>query len=318
MYALELARRGCNVVVNDLENSMSGSRGESSSKVRRVVEEIVSRGGRAVANTDSVLESDSVVETAVRVFGKVDILVNNAGILRDKSFLKMNMEEWDDVLDVHLGGTMRMSKAVWPMMLDQKFGRIVNIGSSAGLYGNFGQTNYSAAKMGILGFTNSLAIEGLKHNVLVNCVVPIADSQMTETVLSVEVRESIHPSHIVPMVLSLSHETCTTTGSTFEVGGGFYSKVSIERSRGVVLGNKDSFATVESVAENMLRICERGESNRPGTISESLQQMLVAIENSGSQTTSTKPEPSQHEASFGSFKSSSMRKLKSNLDKRAS
>lgn len=315
MYALELARRGCNVLVNDLE---SGGLGESSSRVRRVVEEIVSQGGIAVGNTHSVMEAESVMETAVRVFGKVDILINNAGILRDKSFLKMSMEEWQDVLDVHLGGTMRMSKAVWSMMLEQKYGRIVNIGSSAGLYGNFGQTNYSAAKMGILGFTNSLAIEGLKHNVLVNCVIPVADSKMTETVLSTEVRELLHPSHIVPMVLSLSHDTCTTTGATFELGGGFYSKVSIERSQGVVLGGKDSFATVESVAASMSKISERGEPSRPMSISESLQQMLVAIENPGSQRLSDETASLHLNDTSRPFKSSSMRELQSRFSKRAS
>ena len=316
MYALEMAKRGCNLVVNDLESSLDGSLSEHSSRVRQVVEEIVARGGKAVGSSSSVLDAEDVIDTAMRVFGRVDILINNAGILRDKSFLKMSPQEWQDVIDVHLGGTMRMSKAVWSNMLDQKYGRIVNIGSSAGLYGNFGQTNYSAAKMGILGFTNSLAIEGAKHNVHVNCVVPVADSRMTETVLSNEVRELLHPSHIVPMVLYLAHDSCSTNGDVFEVGGGFYSRVGIERSQGVTLGSRHSYASVEKIADNILKICEHGRSYRPSSIGDSLQQMLVAVENSSSKADSPTEAFECKLDVPSTFQSPTMREIQSKLSQR--
>jgi NAD(P)-dependent dehydrogenase (short-subunit alcohol dehydrogenase family) len=160
-------------------------------------------------------------------------------------------------------------------MLEQKYGRIVNIGSSAGLYGNFGQTNYSAAKMGIIGLTHSLAREGEKYNVLTNCVVPLADSRMTETVLSGDVRELLSPSHITPMVLFLSHDSCTSNGSVFEIGAGVYSKIRIERSQGIKLGSKDSYATVEAIADNFTNICRLGQSYRPVSLVDSLQSMLA-------------------------------------------
>ena len=181
-YARDLFRRGANVVVNDLGGTLDGQ-GTDKTAAQKVVDEIIEGGGKAVANYDNVVDgSASLVEEALKAFGQVDVLVNNAGILRDKSFHKALKKDWEAVIDVHLHGTANMCREVWPHMMEAKQGRIVNIGSGAGLYGNFGQTSYSAAKMGIVGLTNTLAVEGKKYNIGVNCVCPIAASRMTETV----------------------------------------------------------------------------------------------------------------------------------------
>jgi multifunctional beta-oxidation protein len=218
------------------------------------VKEIIDNGGKAVANYNNVVDGDKIVESAMKAFGRCDIVINNAGILRDKSFIKLTKEDWRSVMDVHLEGTFNMCHAAWPIMQQQKHGRIINVGSGAGLYGNFGQSSYSAAKMAILGLTNTLAIEGVilvmscnvamfnlfylhfihpptntqeKHDIRVNCVVPVAGSRMTETVLSPEMLKLLDPQHIVPIVAYLSHESTEATGSCFEVGGGWYSQVRV-------------------------------------------------------------------------------------------
>ncbi len=276
-YALELAKRGCNVVVNDLGGSMSGSVSVSavstgsklqiSDGVAQVVQEIKDFGGNAVGDGNNVLDAKLIVENAVHTFGGVDIIVNNAGILRDKSFHKMTEKDWQSVIDVHLLGTFRMCHEAWPLMQKQNYGRIVNVSSGAATYGNFGQANYAAAKLGILGLSNVLAKEGGKNNIFVNTLVPVAASRMTENLLSEELLDQMDPKHVTPIVAYLAHESNAHSGRVYEVGGGWYSSMRWERSEGVLLGGKigdsdeDKVATVEDIANNIEAICDFGGDN---------------------------------------------------------
>jgi len=189
-----------------------------------VVEEIKKLGGQAVANYDSVEFGEKIVKTAVDAFGTVDIVINNAGILRDISFMKMAENDWDLIMKVHLKGSFSVAKAAWNIMRDKNYGRIVNTSSSAGLYGSFGQVNYSTAKMGLHGFSQSLAKEGEKRNIKVNTICPIAGTRMTETVMPKELVEALKPDYVAPLVALLVHEDCPESGSLFEVGAGYISK----------------------------------------------------------------------------------------------
>lgn len=268
-YALEFVRRGALCLVNDVGGNAD-----------KVVKECNDLGttGRAVANKASVLEGDKIFQQAISDFGKVDIVVNNAGILRDKSFAKMSAEEWKSVLDVHLGGTFSLTHAVWNHMIERKFGRIINIGSGSGLYGNFGQSNYGAAKMGIVGLTKSLAKEGEKHNVFCNTVVPIAASNMTKDLLPSSVLELLDPVHVSPIVAYLAHETCKSNGEIYEVGGGWYSKVRFQRSAGVSIGSKEKPATVEAIASSFDDIgdFEGVPASYPQSNTDALKDMMAA------------------------------------------
>eukprot|EP00949_MAST-11_sp_MAST-11-sp1_P004208 g4208.t1 len=231
VYAKMLAARGAKVVVNDLGGSFRGD-GASAKAADAVVEEIRSAGGEAVGNYDSVVEGEKVVQTALDMWGRVDLLINNAGILRDTSFAKMGEKDFDLVAAVHLKGAFAMCKAAWPHMREQKYGRIVNITSSAGIYGNFGQANYSAAKLGVLGLSNTLALEGASRNIHVNTIAPFAASRMTETVMPPEMLQQLKPEAVAPFVLYLLHESTTETGSVFECGSGWMAKLRWQRAAG--------------------------------------------------------------------------------------
>ncbi|RKP24368.1 hypothetical protein SYNPS1DRAFT_17312 [Syncephalis pseudoplumigaleata] len=230
-YALLLSSLGASVVVNDLGGSAAGS-GNDQRAADVVVEEIRRAGGKAVANYDSVEEGEKVVQTAIQAFGRVDILVNNAGILRDKSFLRMTDTDWDLVQRVHLRGTYKVTRAAWPYFVKQKYGRIVNTSSAVGLYGNFGQANYSAAKAGILALSNTLALEGRKNNIVVNTIAPNAGTRMTATIMPPEMVEALKPDYVAPLVAFLVHEACPDTGKVFEVGSGWVANVRWQRSGG--------------------------------------------------------------------------------------
>ncbi|KAI8055435.1 hypothetical protein BDF22DRAFT_618267 [Syncephalis plumigaleata] len=230
-YALLLSSLGASVVVNDLGGSATGS-GNDQRAADVVVDEIKRNGGKAVANYDSVEDGEKVVETAIKHFGRVDILINNAGILRDKSFLRMTDTDWDLVQRVHLRGTYKVTKAAWPYFVKQKYGRVVNTSSAVGLYGNFGQANYSAAKAGILAFSNTLALEGRKNNIIVNTIAPNAGTRMTATIMPPEMVEALKPEYVAPLVAFLVHEACPDTGKVFEVGSGWVANVRWERSGG--------------------------------------------------------------------------------------
>ena len=250
-YALLLASKGAKVVVNDLGGSVSGETNTSTSDrpADKVVNEITSKGGIAVANYDSVEFGDKIVKTAMDNFGRVDIVVNNAGILRDKSFVKMTDADWDLIYKVHLIGTYTICKAVWPIMREQRFGRIVNVTSASGLYGNAGQSNYAAMKMAIVGLSTTLAKEGANRNIYTNVIAPVAGSRMTATVMPEELVNALKPEYVAPVVVALCHESCEENGSLFELGGGWVSKVRWQRSPGVKFPLQQDEYTPESVAE---------------------------------------------------------------------
>lgn len=279
-YALDLARRGANVVVNDLGGALDGQ-GEDKTAAQKVVDEIVDGGGKAEANYDSVASGSEIIVEQALAFGRgsIDVVVNNAGILRDKSFHKATKADWDAVIDVHLNGTANMCRAVWPHMMEAKLGKVVNVCSGAGLYGNFGQSSYAAAKMGILGLSNTLAIEGKKHNIGVNCVAPIAASRMTETVgIPKAVLNLLEPEHVVPFVVYLAHAETQVTGRLFEVGGGWYSEVKLARSAGKALSGLGSTAVAEDVANSFNDITkfEASSQSYPSSISDAFTNIMAA------------------------------------------
>ena len=234
VYALLLASRGAKVVVNDLGGSVSGTEVKNAARPADiVVEEIKKAGGQAVANYDSVEFGDKIVKTAVDAFGTIDIVVNNAGILRDASFMKMTELDWDLIMKVHLKGAFSVTRAAWNIMREKGYGRIINTGSSSGIFGSFGQVNYATAKLGLWGFTQSLAKEGEKRNIRTNCIAPLAGTRMTETVMPKEVTEALKPDYVAPFVAYLCHDSCTDNGAMFEVGAGYIAKQRWQRSAGV-------------------------------------------------------------------------------------
>lgn len=197
------------------------------------MDEIKAAGGQAVANKDSVEFGEKIVKTAVDAFGTVDIVINNAGILRDVSFQKMSELDWDLIMKVHLKGAFSVTRAAWNIMREKNYGRIVNTGSSAGIFGSFGQVNYSTAKLGLWGFTQSLAKEGAKRNIRCNCIAPLAGTRMTETVMPAEVVSALKPDYVAPFVAWLSSEQCDENGGLYEVGAGFVAKQRWNQSQGV-------------------------------------------------------------------------------------
>lgn len=246
-HALLLASRGAKVVVNDLGGSVDGS-GAGSKMADKVVDEIKAAGGEAVANYDGVdtMEgAQKIVKTAQDAFGKLDIVVNNAGILRDVSFMKMTEEDWDKVLRVHLYGSMYVTKAAWPVLREGKYGRVVFTTSAAGLYGNFGQANYSAAKLGIVGLAKTLAHEGAKYNIKSNVIAPVAKSRMTETIMPPNVLEKLLPEYVSPLVGYLCSEGLEETAQTYAVGGGYVARVAVVESAGVTLDASKGFGPEE-------------------------------------------------------------------------
>ncbi|CDO56709.1 hypothetical protein DV495_002365 [Geotrichum candidum] len=239
-YALFFGKRGASVVVNDLGGSFKGE-GASSKAADVVVEEIVKNGGKAVANYDSVENGDKIIETAVKAFGTVHIVINNAGILRDVSFKNLTDKDWDLIYRVHVYGAYKVTKAAWPHFRKQKFGRIINTASAAGLYGNFGQANYSAAKLALVGFTETLAKEGQKYNITANVIAPLAASRLTETIMPPEILKKLSPERVVPLVAYLTHESTTETYGIYELGAGFFSKLRWERGSGHVFKADSTF-----------------------------------------------------------------------------
>jgi len=254
-YALELARRGARVVVNDPGVARDGSGEVTGAVADEVVAEIRALGGEAVANTDSVTTPEGgerIVQTAIDAFGRVDILINNAGILRDKSFANMTPEMWEAVLAVHLDGAYNVTRPAFLRMREQGYGRIVFTTSAAGLFGNFGQTNYSAAKMGLVGLMNTLKLEGEKYGVKVNTVAPLATTRLTEDVFPPEVQEQLKPEFVVPLVLYLCSDKCTDSGLILNAGGGVYGRAAVLSTPGVRLG--DGVPTAEDIRKNWARI----------------------------------------------------------------
>ncbi|MFO7550846.1 MAG: SDR family oxidoreductase [Haliea sp.] len=270
-HALDFARRGAKVVVNDLGGTGRGE-GKSGQAADSVVEEILKTGGEAVASHDSVEDGGAIIRTALDNFDRVDVVVNNAGILRDATFAKMSQEDWDLIYRVHVLGAYRVIKAAWPVMSDQGYGRIVNTTSAAGIYGNFGQANYACAKRGLIGLTNTLAIEGAKRGIKANVIAPVAGSRLTETVLPREVIEALKPEFVTPLVVNLCAEDCGETGSLFEVGAGWISKLRWERSKGVNFPPGDEM-TAEQVKAVWEEIGDFTDADHP----ESIQDTFGAV-----------------------------------------
>src|SRR6185312_7107537 len=271
-HALLLASRGAKVVVNDLGGGHTGD-GKSSTAADKVVEEIKAAGGQAVANYDSVEDGTKIVQSALDAFGRIDIVVNNAGILRDTSFAKMSDQDWDLIYRVHVLGSYRVTHAAWAHMRDAGYGRIIMTASAAGIYGNFGQANYSMAKLGLHGFAQTLAIEGKKRGVQVNTIATIAGSRMTETVLPPDLVAALKPEFVSPLVAYLCHESCEEAGSLFEIGGGYVGKLRWERTEGALFRLSRTM-TPENVRDKWSAIVDFGKASHPTNVTESMQPIL--------------------------------------------
>ncbi|AJE16445.1 SDR family oxidoreductase [Stutzerimonas balearica] len=275
-HALAFARHGAKVVVNDLGGSAQGE-GANSHAADRVVEEIRQAGGTAVANHDSVTEGARIVEQALDSFGRVDVVVNNAGILRDKTFHKMEDADWDLVYRVHVEGAYKVTRAAWPLMREQGYGRVIFTASTSGIYGNFGQSNYGMAKLGLYGLTRTLALEGRKNNILVNAIAPTGGTRMTEGLIPPQVFEQLKPELVSPLVVYLASEQCQETSGLFEVGGGWMGKVRWERSLGVGFDPRGGF-DAEDVAVNWQRICDFENAAHPADNLEALKEMMANLQ----------------------------------------
>jgi NAD(P)-dependent dehydrogenase (short-subunit alcohol dehydrogenase family) len=262
-HALALAKRGARVLVNDMD------RGDGQpSPAQKVVDEIVAAGGEAIAFCCSVTDFPQVqamVQKAQDTWGRVDVLINNAGILRDKSFAKMELDDFRLVLDVHLMGAVNCTKAVWPLMVSQKYGRIVMTTSSSGLFGNFGQANYGAAKMALVGLMQTLSIEGAKSDIRVNCLAPTAATQMTEGLLPPAMLELLKPEAVTPAMLVLAHESAPNR-TILNAGAGTFAATHITLTQGLHLGSGNDVP--ERLAEQLTSVTDRAGDKVPGSGSE--------------------------------------------------
>ena len=263
-HALELAKRGCKMVVNDLGGAMDGT-GGSSDAAESVVAEIKAAGGEAIANGGSVSDragAQSMVDDAMAAWGRVDILINNAGILRDKSFAKMALDDFQTVLDVHLMGSVNVTRAAWPIMREQNYGRVVVTTSPTGLYGNFGQANYGAAKLGLVGLMNTLKIEGARNNIHTNTIAPVAATRMTENLMTGDALKALAPELVTPAVIYLCSEEAPN-GVVLQAQGGQFSVACIVENAGVNLGVE---ATAEDIGANFERIADLAGAKPRGSL----------------------------------------------------
>ena len=264
-HALLLAKRGALVVVNDLGGSIDGSVTDASA-AQKVVDEIKAAGGEAVADHNSVATPEggaAIVKTAVDAYGKVDIVINNAGILRDKSFHNMTPDLMNPVFDVHLKGAFHVTQPAYLIMREQGYGRIISTSSAAGIFGNFGQTNYGAAKMGLVGFTRVLAVEGAKFNIKANAIAPLALTRMTETLMG-NLADKLGPEEVTPIVAMLAHEDCPVSGNIFSVGGGRVANVFIGETQGYTKPGH----TLEDLRDNWDAIMSQDGYFVPGNLAD--------------------------------------------------
>ena len=271
-HALLMASRGAQIVVNDLGGAVDGT-GSDAGPAQKVVDEIEALGGAAVADGNSVATqegAEGMVKTALEAFGRVDIVINNAGILRDKSFANMGPDLWDPVIAVHLTGTYNVTRAAWTHFREQSYGRIVSTSSAAGIFGNFGQTNYGAAKMGIVGMTRVWAQEGAKYNIRANAIAPVARTRMTEEILGPLI-EKVDPALVSPVVAYLASEECQVHGEVYSVGAGRVSRIFIAEAPGYF--KKD--LTVEDVRDNWDTIRAEGDYLIPTSVNDEFGRLLM-------------------------------------------
>ncbi len=274
-HALLLASRGAKVVVNDLGGSRDGT-GASTMMADAVVEEIRKAGGEAVPNyngVDTYEGGEAIVKTALDAWGRVDIVIANAGILRDRAFHNITEEDWDKIFAVHVKGSFNVVQPAFRIMRQNGYGRIVLTTSNAGLYGNFGQVNYSAAKTALLGFANTLEIEGAKYNIKTNVIAPVAASRLTEDVMPPPALERLKPEYVAPVVAYLCSEECQLSGNILTAGGGYVGRAAIVESKGAVLGPNIS---IEAVRDNIDRICDMTGAEEFSSAFEEVQKRLMA------------------------------------------
>ena len=259
-HALQFAQRGAKLVINDLGGAVDGS-GGSSEAADKVVQEIKDMGGEAISNGSSVTDKEGVqklVDDAMSAYGRIDVLVNNAGVLRDKSFAKVTLDDFEFVVDVHLMGSVYCSKAVWPIMVEQQYGRIIMTSSSSGVFGNFGQANYGSAKLGVVGLMNTLRIEGQKNNIKVNSLIPVAATRMTENLgMPEEVLKQLKPESVSPAVLFMASEDAPN-GIMLSAGAGVFAKVEISQAAGVGFAGDD--INPDSIAKNWSEISDMSDA----------------------------------------------------------
>jgi len=273
-HALLMASRGALVVVNDLGGAVDGT-GSDKGAADKVVDDIKALGGEAVADTNSVATAEggeAIVQSALDAFGTVDIVINNAGILRDKAFHNMDESLVDPVFDVHLKGAFNVTGPAFRVMREKGYGRIISTSSAAGIFGNFGQANYGAAKMGLVGFTRVLAVEGARFNIAANAIAPIALTRMTEDLLG-DLGQKLQPDYVAPLVTFLAHESCDATGRVFSVGGGRVAEVFIGECQGFT----DANLSPESVRDNWSTICDRDGYAVPAQIAEETKMFVDAL-----------------------------------------
>ena len=279
-HALELARRGAKVVINDLGGALYGSGGNSAA-AEKVVAEIIAAGGEAIANGASVTDDAGVanlVKQTMDAFGRIDILINNAGFLRDVGFHNMTEADWTDIYQVHLFGAFKVTHAAWPILRDSRYGRVINTSSAAGIYGNFGQVNYSTAKLGLHGFTQALAVEGRPRGIHVNTIAPAADSRLTRTVMTPEQLKNVQPDRVSPLDAWLCHESCNETGGLFESGGGWNAKLQWVRTKGTRVGAGEAFGP-EAVRDAWGAITDFSEASNPGDFASSMAPLTEIMGN---------------------------------------
>jgi (3R)-3-hydroxyacyl-CoA dehydrogenase / 3a,7a,12a-trihydroxy-5b-cholest-24-enoyl-CoA hydratase / enoyl-CoA hydratase 2 len=256
-YAIDLARRGAKVVVNDLGGDPHGQ-GENRAAAQKVVDEIKAAGGEAVPNYNSVAEYDggfNMVKQAIDTYGRLDVVICNAGILRDVAFHNMSEEDWDKVFAVHIKGTFTVLRAAWPVFRQQSYGRVVITSSSSGIYGQFGQANYGAAKTAMLGLMNVLKQEGVKYNVMVNTIAPLAGTRLTQTVMPQDMVDKLKPEYVAPAVIYMVSKENTDTGVVIEAGAGNFNRAAIVKGKGIQPG-MDKELDAEFVQENWAAITD--------------------------------------------------------------